>query len=515
MYAVSNAQFNFKAPQIDDIRADMVWWQQDVERPLTLELRWVMEPSVAVLVEVWTATYTATAAPPSLDESALLRETYKRLTLFMRGLYTTLRALPATQVRNVERHIAFVFFFIDCIFCARGCASQLYQAGLSMQTAFRQHFTYRLLISDPRRPSQSASVFPDAVSTDTYDFPPITSPLGTLAVAARYRSDCKRFLPPPAPSAALSLCMIERYMDGGGECDGAGARAGAGDGANVNASAYWVAAAAALPERTPARTPSRTPTRPSSPSVSSSSSSSSSVSSSSSSAALSSAATSPLTAVTVTPHSAFAETYGVSVSPLYPTDIDFLTAHGMVRYHTDALNFGVVLLVFASLESASAVRSAFMSQGRQVGFIVSGASIAASVHYSPPCSVATQLSPPGSMFASPMSSAPSSTPRMPPPFELPESAAAAMAMALSPSSSPPQPSLLQRRHVLPPLRRTIGFSVATAAAADVASAIPRAADTADEVAELLRVIAECRASPPKFVTMTDARLSDSEPDVSL
>jgi hypothetical protein len=111
VYAVSNAQFNFKTPQIDEIRADMVWWQQDVERPLTLELRWVMEPSVAVLVEVWTATYTATAAPPSLDESALLRETYKRLTLFMRGLYTTLRALPATQVRNVERHIAFVFFF--------------------------------------------------------------------------------------------------------------------------------------------------------------------------------------------------------------------------------------------------------------------------------------------------------------------------------------------------------------------------------------------------------------------
>jgi hypothetical protein len=96
----------------------MVWWQQDVERPLTLELRWVMEPSVAVLVEVWTATYTATAAPPpSLDESALLRETYKRLTLFMRGLYTTLRALPATQVRNVERHIAFVFFLcFDYIF---------------------------------------------------------------------------------------------------------------------------------------------------------------------------------------------------------------------------------------------------------------------------------------------------------------------------------------------------------------------------------------------------------------
>jgi hypothetical protein len=197
----------------------------------------------------------------------------------------------------------------------------------------------------------------------------------------------------------------------------------------------------------------------------------------------------------------------------------------MVRYHTDALNFGVVLLVFASLESASAVRSAFMSQGRQVGFIVSGASIAASVHYSPPCSVATQLSPPGSMFASPVLSAPSSTPRMsmtprmpPPPFELPESAAAAMAMALSPSSSPPQPSLLQRRHVLPPLRRTIGFSVATAATAataDVASAIPRAAETADEVAELLRVIAECRASPPKFVTMTDACLSDSELDVSL
>jgi hypothetical protein len=41
-------QFNFKLPKIPNIRRDMVWWREDVERPLTLELRWLSEPEVDV-----------------------------------------------------------------------------------------------------------------------------------------------------------------------------------------------------------------------------------------------------------------------------------------------------------------------------------------------------------------------------------------------------------------------------------------------------------------------------------
>jgi hypothetical protein len=58
-----------------------------------------------VFVEQWSVCFTAAACPPAPDVAAKIhRDTYARITIFLRSLFTTLRALPAHQV-GVHRRL--------------------------------------------------------------------------------------------------------------------------------------------------------------------------------------------------------------------------------------------------------------------------------------------------------------------------------------------------------------------------------------------------------------------------
>jgi hypothetical protein len=379
---------------------------------------------------------------------------------------------------------------------------QLYTAGLTSATTaaptptptFRPHFYYRLLISDPRRPSLYASSFSDSTPTRVFRFPPIVSSFGALDVCVRYRSDDhKKFLPSAPAATSLEMRMIETYMD---EFASAPKRArfsnSTGASASAGAGSEDVATRDASPSPSPSLATSMTDT---------------------SVVVAAAAATDTAAATTATAITATLETFGVSVSPLYPDDSEFLRQHGIINYHVDALNLGVFLLVFPSYDSAAAVRSAFLSQGRQVGFVVSGASIAALVHYSPPCSVGTQFSPPSSMFASPAPSPSPMTSSMmhmpsPSPFSLPPPLALAMAPAQTSASAPSSASITlssgveqraPRHHrQLTPLRRTVGFDP-TARTRDSSAADAKR----DDLAQLLSIIEECRLTAPPQVFVAD------------
>lgn len=51
--------------------------------------------------------------------------------------------------------------------------------------------TYRLLVSDPKRPSSFASEFGTGVQTSNFKFTDINSVFGKLQISVRYRKDCQ------------------------------------------------------------------------------------------------------------------------------------------------------------------------------------------------------------------------------------------------------------------------------------------------------------------------------------